>query len=326
MKLGKNELLTLYTNLVRARAWDLLFASRLSQGKLIAFYHRAEGGEAPGVGACSFLNKDDLLWAHHRGHGVPHTLSKGVDPKYYLAEHCGKTVGCCGGVSSFHGSFPEYGVYGGAGTIGSCFPVSVGWGLGAKKNGNGQVVVCCFGDGTSNRGTLHEAFLMAANWKLPIVWVCENNGMSIYVPAEQHHPTDDIADLAKGYGMPAAVVDGQDVVAVAEAVAPAVARAREGKGPSFIECKTTRFWEHDIGTPDLRDHTPRSEEEIKELRQRDPVKIYRESLLSQDILTADDVERIDKETAEELQAAERFVDESPDATDDECLALNLYAE
>ncbi|MBW2368304.1 MAG: thiamine pyrophosphate-dependent dehydrogenase E1 component subunit alpha, partial [Deltaproteobacteria bacterium] len=96
MKLTKEQLVKLYTNLVRARAWDLLFASRLSQGKLIAFYHRAEGGEAPGVGACSFLNKDDLIWAHHRGHGVPHTLSKGIDPKYYLAEHCGKTSGCCG--------------------------------------------------------------------------------------------------------------------------------------------------------------------------------------------------------------------------------------
>jgi len=202
----------------------------------------------------------------------------------------------------------------------------VGWGLGAKKNDRGQVVVCCFGDGTSNRGTLHEAFLMAANWKLPIVWVCENNGLSIYVPAKEHHPTDDIADLANGYGMPAAVVDGQDVVAVAEAVAPAVARAREGKGPSFIECKTERFWEHDIGTPDLRDHTPRSEEEIKALRQRDPVRICRENLLSQGVLTAEDIERIDREAAEETEAAERFVDESTEIPDVECLPSMLYAE
>jgi len=106
MKLGKNELLTLYTNLVRARAWDLLFAGRLNQGKLLGFYHRAEGGEAPGVGACSFLKKDDIVSPHLRGHGNPHSLSKGIDPKYYLAEHCGKKIGCCGGMSSFHGCEP----------------------------------------------------------------------------------------------------------------------------------------------------------------------------------------------------------------------------
>jgi TPP-dependent pyruvate/acetoin dehydrogenase alpha subunit len=325
MKLKKEQLLTLYTNLVRTRAYDEMFTKRLAKGKLLAFYHQSAGGEAPGVGACSFLREDDIIWPHHRGHGVPHMLSKGIDIKYYLAEHIGKTTGMCCGVTGWHMCEPEKGVYGYSGTIGSCFPVSVGWGLAAKKNGRGQVVVTCFGDGASNRGTLHEAFLVAANWKLPIVWVCENNELSIYVSMKEHHPTKDIADLAKGYGMPSAVVDGQDVVAVAEAVTAAVKRARAGKGPSMIECKTTRYYEHDIGIPDLRGWEPRSKEEIDKLRERDPVDTFREKLRQQGILAQEDIDRIAEEAAAEVEAAERFADEGPMAEDPECMARFIYA-
>ena len=311
MKLSKKKLLTLYTNLIRTRAFDELFVRRLSEGNLLGFYHPAEGGEAPGVGACSFLRDDDFIWAHLRGHGIPHALSKGTDIKYYLAEHTGKSTGSCGGMSTFHSIDVEHGIYGAAGTIGSGFPVSVGWGLAAKKNDQGQVVVSCFGDGTSNRGTLHESFLMAANWKLPIVWVCENNGLSIFVSADSAHPTEDIAALAHGYGMPAVVVDGQDVVAVAEAVSAAVEEARKGKGPSFIECKCLRFCSHAIGIPDITDCEIRTEECIEELRTRDPIRLCREKLMEQGILTQEDVERIDSEAAAEVKAAEQFADESP---------------
>ena len=190
MKLNKKQQITLYTNLVRAKAFDEMFVRWLSEGKLLGFYHSSEGAEAPGVGACSFLRKDDFLWPHIRGHGIPHMLSKGIDIKYYLAEHVGKSTGMCGGMSTFHSCDPEHGLFGWSGSIGSGFPVTVGYGLAAKKNGKEQVVVSCFGDGTSNRGTLHESFLMAANWKLPVVWVCENNGLSIFVPFERHHPVE----------------------------------------------------------------------------------------------------------------------------------------
>ena len=170
-----------------------LFASMLSRGKLLGFYHQAEGGEAPGVGACSLLQQDDFVFSHLRGHGLPHMIGKGVDPKLFLAEHTGKAAGLCKGVSSWHCSAPEFGIYGSSGTMGANFPVSVGYGLAAKTNKRGQVVVSCFGDGTSNRGTLHEAFLMTMNWKLPVVWVCENNGLAMYVPSNEHHPMEDIA-------------------------------------------------------------------------------------------------------------------------------------
>ncbi|MBU2550124.1 MAG: thiamine pyrophosphate-dependent dehydrogenase E1 component subunit alpha [Proteobacteria bacterium] len=311
MSFAREQLITLYTNLVRTRAFDELFVKRLSEGRLLGFYHPAEGGEAPGVGACSFLRPDDYLFPHLRGHGLPHMISKGADPKYYLAEHTGKATGCCGGVSTFHGIDTEFGLMGAAGTVGSCFPVTVGWGLAAKMNKTGQVAVCCFGDGTSNRGTFHECALMANNWKLPVVFVCENNGIGMFVPAAKAHPVEDIASLAQGYGMPGVVADGQDVIAVAEAVQAAVERARAGKGPSMVELKCHRFCSHAVGIPDYRNADLRTPEEIDELRKRDPVRLCREKLLEQGILTPEDVERIDREAEDEVAAAEKFADESP---------------
>jgi acetoin:2,6-dichlorophenolindophenol oxidoreductase subunit alpha len=325
MNLTADDKRRLYRNLVRARAFDRLFASLLARGKLLGFFHRGEGGEAPGVGACTFLRQDDMIWPHLRGHGLPHLIGKGIDPKYYLAEHMGKSTGYCGGVSTFHCCAPEQGMYGLAGTIGSGFPVSVGWGLAAKMNGRGQVIVTCFGDGTSNRGTLHEALLMSANWKLPIVWVCENNGLAIYVPAHEHHPMQDVASLAPGYGLPFQIVDGQDVIAVAQAVMEAVERARVGGGPSFVECKTARFYEHDIGSPDLVGTEPRTAEMIERLRQRDPLKLCCERLMAEGILTQQDVEQIDREAKAEAEAAEQFAMEGlmPDPAS---LDQMLYAD
>jgi pyruvate dehydrogenase E1 component alpha subunit len=178
-------------------------------------------------------------------------------------------------------------------------------------NGRGQVVVSCFGDGGSNRGTLHEAFLMTANWKLPVVWVCENNRLAMYVPAEQHHPMENIASLAPGYGMPYEIVDGMDVIAVAEVVGRFVERARAGEGPAFVECLTTRYHEHDIGMPDLVGSTPRTAEEIEQLRRRDPVVLCRQRLLDGGVLTNALVEEIDRQVAAELEAAEQFAADSP---------------
>jgi TPP-dependent pyruvate/acetoin dehydrogenase alpha subunit len=311
MTFSSDELMTLYTNLVRARQFDRLFAGLISQGKLLGFYHQGEGGEAPGVGACSFLRPDDFVCPHLRGHGLPHMIAKGVDPKYFLAEHTGKATGLCRGMSTYHACAPELGIYGSAGTIGSNFPVSVGYGLACKLNGRGQVVVSCFGDGGSNRGTLHEAFLMTANWKLPVVWVCENNGLAMYVPVEQHHPMENIASLAPGYGMPYEIVDGMDVIAVAEVVQHFVERARAGGGPAFVECQTARYHEHDIGMPDLVGTTPRTAEEIAQLRRRDPITLCQQRLADEGVLNDVLIEEIDRRVAAELEAAEQFAAESP---------------
>jgi len=228
-------------------------------------------------------------------------------------------------MSTYHGICTEKGSWGVAGSIGSNFPLSAGYGLAAQKNGREQVVVSVFGDGTSNRGTLHEAFLAASCWKLPIVWVCENNNISLMVAAEATHPKEDIASLAEGYGMPFAIVDGQDVIAVAEAVEVAVARARKGKGPSFIECKCLRFGPHALGIPDVVDADTRTAEEIKKLRERDPVILCRKKLMKQRVLTKKDVERIDDEAAREVAEAVKFADESPIADNPEVFDDCLYA-
>lgn len=313
MKLEKEQLLTLYRNLVRARAWDQLFIRRLSEGKLLAFYHAAYGGEAPGVGACSFLRKDDILWPHHRGHGLPHMIGKGIDPTTYLAEHCGKATGCCMGLSSFHNAYVDYGVYGVSGNIGSAFPLSLGWAWAAQRNGRQQVAVCCFGDGAFCRGTFHESVLMAANMKLPLILVCENNEVQEMTALDEVVSLENLADLAAGYGMPTTVVDGQDVVAVAEAALDAVARAREGQGPTFIECKTQRYTAHAIGVPDYYCDNLRTDEEIEALKKTtDPITVCQKKLLKQKVLTKKLIAEIDAAVAVETQAAEETVDAAGD--------------
>lgn len=325
MKWEKDDLLRLYRNLVRARKYDQAFIRMLSEGKFTAFFHSAYGSEAPGVGGTTFLRKDDYIYTSHRGHGIPHVVGKGGDLSSLMAEHCGKATGTCGGMTGFHICQPEVGIYGMGGTIGSAFPLSLGWGIAAKKTNKGQVVVCFFGDGSTGRGTMHESMNMAANWKLPIVWVCENNGMGQFVPIKDAYPLEDIAGFASAYGMPGVVVDGQDVMAVAEAVMAAVERAREGKGPSLVECKCYRFRSHAEGIPDWVHGELRSQEEIEHLKKtKDPLTLYQNKLLKRGVLGQEDIEQIGEEIDAEVVEVERFCDESPHP-DGSILGKAVYA-
>ena len=310
MALDKAQKTLLYRNLVRADHYNRMMYRRMMQGKLIGFYHPAEGAIAPGVGASSFLNKDDNLSPHHRGHGITHMMCKGIDIKYYLAEHTGKVTGCCQGRSAFHFSFPEHKVYMMSGFIGYNFAPAVGWGLAAKRRGTGQVVMNCSGDGSYGQGRAHEALLMAQNWKLPIIFFCENNGMSIFSTAGEMHPTPDISSMALAYDMPSVICDGQDVFDVAEAVLPAIERARRGEGPTFVEAKTLRFNEHDIGTPDLSGWEERSDEEHEKMREREPVRVATERVLAEGVLTRADIDRMNAEAEAEIAAVEEFADSS----------------
>lgn len=325
MPLEKQDLIKLYTNMVRGRKLDEIAIKGLMEGKLQGFFHSGIGSEAVGAGACTFLRKDDWYVMGHRGHGCTQVTSKGLDPKVWLAEHYGKATGCCQGWSGFHSADLNLGIPGLGGTIGSQFPLAVGLGIAAKTKGKGQVVVVNFGDGGSNRGTLHEAFNLAAIWNLPIVWICENNGMAIFIRAIDHYAGKDIADLAYGYGMPGVVVDGQDVVAVHEAVQAGVERARAGEGPCLVECKTYRFRPHCEGIPDLVGIEPRPAEELEEMHKKDPIKLFQEKLLAQGILTQADVDRIDKEADAEIAAAAKFAEESP-PFDPEKMFKALYAD
>lgn len=326
MSLDKQQMIALYRNLVRADQAAKMMYRRMMQGKLIGFYHPAEGAVAPGVGACTFLNKDDNLSPHHRGHGITHMMSKGIDIRSYLAEHTGKETGCCKGRSAFHFSYPDDKVYMMSGFIGYNFAPAVGWGWAAKRRQQGQVVMNCSGDGSYGQGRAHEALLMAMNMKLPIIFFCENNGMAIHSSIDEMHPTEDISSLAQGYGMPAVIVDGQDVFAVAEVALAAIERARAGKGPTFIEAKVLRFAEHDIGTPDLRGWEARSEEEYAEMRKREPVQLATERVLADKILSRDEIDGIVAEAEAEIAAIEAFADESPIARPPEAeLLADVFA-
>ncbi len=324
-KLKKDDLVKLYSNLVRARKFDELMIKMATEGKLLGFYHSGQGHEAIGVGGCTFLRDDDYIYPHLRGHGFPHGIAKGLTPKESIAEHLGKATGWGKGITGFHGAAPEKGILGAAGTIGSQFPLSAGWALAAKKRGKGQVCVCFIGDGSMQRGQAHESMNLASCWKLPVVWVVENNQMAQFTPVRDACAVEDIADMAGSYNMPGEVIDGMDVLAVVEAVDKAVERARAGEGPSLIECKVYRYRSHSEGRPDWSHAELRPAEEIEKWRERDPVKLFEEKLLKDGVITEKDVERINGEADAECEEAERFALESP-APDPAILQKIVYAE
>lgn len=324
MKLTKEQQVKLYTNMVRVRTLDEFMVIAVGERKFPIF-HSQQGQEAVAVGACTFLKPDDYLFFHHRGHGIGELIAKGITMKTYLADAYGKATGTCCGISAFNVCDVDLGVLGCAGTIGEGLCTSAGAGLSAKLRGKGQVVVSMMGDGSVGMGTFHSAQLMMANWKLPVVWCLENNGISMFMPTTASYPKENIADLAFGYGIPAMIVDGQDVEAVYDAVQVAVERARAGEGPSFIEFKTCRYRSHMEGAPDNSMEKLRSEELVNNWKARDPIQLYKKKLLEEGILTRADIDRIDREAAEEVIEADRFATESP-IPEPDILEKALYAD
>lgn len=324
-KLSRDQLLTLYRNLVRTRKYDELNIKMATEGKLLTFYHSCQGHEAIGIGACTFLRRDDYIYPHLRGHGLPYCIGKGIDPKQSIAEHLGRATGWGGGITGVHVSDPDHGILSQGGTIGSSFSLSVGFALAAKKRGKGQVTVCFAGDGSVQRGQAHEAMNLAACWKLPVIWVIENNLMAWFTPGCDTCPLENIADMAQSYKMPGVVVDGMDVLAVHDAVETAVLRARNGEGPSLIECKTYRFRPHSEGRPDVSHCTPRCKEEIAKWKERDPIKLFMENLLKKNVLTSELVDQINQEYDAEIKEAEKWALESP-YPDPAILSQLVYAK
>jgi acetoin:2,6-dichlorophenolindophenol oxidoreductase subunit alpha len=324
-KLTKDEMVKLYINLVRTRKLDAVMLAGCLAGKIGGHWTSQVGQEAVGVGATTFLRNDDYILYGHRGHGITTLIPKGLSPKVFVAEHYGRVTGGCHGMAFFREFDMDLGIVGLSGTLGGNFVVAAGLGIGAKMRGKGQVVVCNEGDGTYARGTFHECALMAANWKLPIVWGIENNQYMIYSHVSELYPKENMADMAFGYGMPGIVVDGQDVVAVAEAYRSAVERARAGEGPSLIECKTYRIEPHVFGMTDLKGAAPRPQEEIDAWKKRDPIELFQKGLLTEGIITAADIDRINREATKEMEEAEKFASESL-PPDPEILQRALYAE
>jgi TPP-dependent pyruvate/acetoin dehydrogenase alpha subunit len=314
MSLTIEQMRVLHRNLFRAVTLDKMMMRLIRVGKLAGFYHEGGIALAPGVAAGSFLQQHDIMWPHYRAHGIAHMLSKGIDIKRFIAEHMGREDGCCKGRSSFHPSFPKDHVFGYSGNIGANFPMSVGYGFAAKYKQSGQVVMNCSGDGSYGEGRCHEAMLMAANWKLPIIFWCEANGMAQHSNIRDLFPGPDISSLAAGYGIPASIVDGQDLFACAEEALRAIEHTRLGSGPIFIECKTLRAQEHGVGHVNFEGPKPRDPKLMEEWKEtRDPLKLASARLVQEKVLTQEDIDRIAAEVAQEAEDIEAFCEASPKA-------------
>ncbi|MFC3173721.1 thiamine pyrophosphate-dependent dehydrogenase E1 component subunit alpha [Novosphingobium bradum] len=327
MDLSKDQKKTLLDNLIRVRELDQWFIDALMAGKLPLFYHSTQVQEAVGVGACTFLEDGDSVYATHRGHGISKLIPRGVSIDSIMAEHYGKLTGYCGGASGWHPCVPEKGFPMYTALISENLGLACGTALAHKLDGKGRVVVAFEGDSAVAKAEFHEAFNFAAANRLPLVVVVENNGMGQHTPIETYVVNKDVANYAKGIGVPGVIVDGQDVIAVLEATEEAVARARAGGGPTMIEAKTFRLRGHSEGGPNVSMDKPRSAEEAELwLRERDPIKLYGQKLLDEGVVTQADIDRMTTEVREEIEQAYKAALAAPPIPDFEHLQSLLFAD
>jgi len=326
LTITREKKIKLFTNMVRVRKLDELLVDAFYDDRLAGpFYHSQQGQEAIGVGVCTFLNRDDSIWYTHRGHGLCEVISKGLPPKKFIAEHYGKATGSCRGIGFINTCYPEKSIFGLGGTVAGESTLAAGTALAAQMSAKGQITACFFGDGGVGEGSLHTAMLMSANWKLPVLWLCSNNGMSMWVPVEKAYPKENIADLAFGYGIPATVVDGQDVISVYQATQAAIDRARSGEGPSFIEFKTIRYRSQTEGRPDISLNGLRSQEVVSTWKKRDPIKLFQEKLLADGSLTQAEIDHVHQEALKEVEEAEKFALNSP-LPEPDVLKKSVYSD
>ncbi len=291
-----------------------------TRGLIHGTMHLSIGQEASAVGSCMALTDEDKITSTHRGHG--HCVAKGADLGKMFAEFFGKETGYCKGRGgSMHIADPGKGNLGANGIVGGGLPIAVGAALSAKRLGTGAVTVCFFGDGANNEGAFHEALNMAAVWKLPVVFVCENNKYGMSTSTERSTAVANIADRAVAYAMPGKTVDGNDFSAVAESVDTAVARARAGEGPSLIENVTYRWRGHSKSDRNRY----RTKEEITDWMARDPIPRMARLLIDHHILSEADVDAIEAEAEATIKDAIAFAADSPDPTVD-AVTRDVYTD
>jgi TPP-dependent pyruvate/acetoin dehydrogenase alpha subunit len=281
--------------------------------------HQYTGQEAVAAGVCAALAPTDYIASTHRGHG--HAIAKGVSLPSMMAEMFARDTGCCRGMGgSMHLGDPAVGMLAATAIVGGGIPIATGAALSAQLRGSGQVAVAFFGDGASNEGSFHESLNQAGAWRLPVLYVCENNLYGFSVPFREASAVTDIAPRAAAYGFPGISVDGNDVLAVYEAATEAVARARAGEGPTLIECKTYRHRGHS------RFEKPvyRTDEELQAWLERDPISRYRDFLVNEGVLTEEAFERMVAEIRAELEEAIAFARQSPEPPPDAALRY-VYA-
>lgn len=322
MDLSSQNLLEMQRRMLRIRRFDERASLMVKRGKIPGTVHTSIGQEAQVVGACMALGDGDYMSGNHRSHG--HPIGKGSPLGPLMAELVGKATGVCQGKGgSLHLADFAVGSLGESGIVGSSIPIATGAALSSKVLGNGKVALAFFGDGAANQGCLYEAMNISGVWDLPVVFLCENNQYALSTPA--HTVTSGvIADRAAGFGMPGVrVEDGQDVLAVFEAVTTAVERARRGEGPSLVEVVTYRFNEHSEGLRLGTDY--RNAEEKAAWVERDPIVLFRRHLEREGIATAEELDALEAEVLAEVDEAVRFTDESP-YPDPSVAFKDLYTE
>jgi pyruvate dehydrogenase E1 component alpha subunit len=292
-----------------------LFSLNLIHGST----HLYIGQEATAVGACKALNKDDYITSTHRGHG--HCIAKGGDVKYMMAELLGRKTGYCKGKGgSMHIADINIGILGANGVVGGGIPIATGAGLSIKMKGTKQVVICFFGDGAVNQGSFHESLNLASIWNLPVIYIIENNLYGMSMAVNKAVKIDRLADRAKAYNIPGIVMDGNDVIAVYDAVSEAVEKVRNGEGPILIESLTYRWRGH--SRSDARAYRTREEE--AEWREKCPIKRFKERLISEGLLTEEEFKELQKKVDDDLNNAVEFAKASP-FPDPEDLLTDVYA-
>jgi pyruvate dehydrogenase E1 component alpha subunit len=314
LTLEKGKMIEIYRKMLEIRHFEEKVYDLYGENLVPGTIHLYAGQEAVAVGVCANLRNDDYITSTHRGHG--HCIAKGAQLKRVMAEILGKKTGYCRGKGgSMHIADFSIGMLGATAVVGAGLPIAAGAGLSIRLRKTDQVVACFFGEGASNQGTFHEGINMAAVWRLPVLFVCENNLYAMGTRQSRVMAIENVADRAVAYGIPGVVVDGNDVMAVYEAAREAVERARSGKGPTLMECKTYRHKGHSRFDPAAY----RPEEEVEEWLKREPVTRFKARLLEMKTLTEEEAEKIEQEVVAAVEDAVRFALKSPYPAPEEAL-------
>jgi pyruvate dehydrogenase E1 component alpha subunit len=319
-KIDREELLRLLYQMILIRRFEEKCAESYSLGKIGGFCHLYIGQEAVAVGAISVLRADDYVITSYRDHG--HALAKGMSPDEIMAELYGKASGCSAGKGgSMHLFDADVNFLGGHGIVGGQIPLGTGVAFASKYKGTDQVTLCFFGEAAVNQGAFHESLNMAQLWKIPCVYMCENNQYGMGTSLQRAMSLQDVSQKACAYELASEFVDGMDVLAVREAVMRAVERGRKEYLPTLLEIRTYRFMGHSMSDPG----NYRTRAEIEKYQQRDPIKLFTESLKETSTITDEDIAGIEEKVRQEVEHAVKFAEESPEP-DPEELYTHVYAE
>jgi pyruvate dehydrogenase E1 component alpha subunit len=311
--LTRTQLLEMHYKMVLLRRFEEKSAEEYTRGKIGGFMHLYIGQEAVGVGSIAALRSDDKILSSYREHG--HAIAKGMDPRTVMAELFGKITGCSKGKGgSMHMWSNELGLYGGNAIVAAQLPIAAGVALAMQYQGLDSIVACYFGDGAVDEGAFHEALNLASIWKLPVVYICENNQYSMGMAVEKAWAVDSLLPRAAAYNIPGHQVDGMDIVAVYEAMTSAVEHTRSGQGPMLLEVKTYRFRAHSMTDPAYY----RTREEEQHWRTtRDPITIFEQKLLELGVATQSEFDANDVRATQVSEDAADFAENSPDPSPEE---------